>query len=122
MFGAELASGRLTGMANHATHVVVRDDATHGTRGERLLAAGRHVGLRIWERDPASERSVAPDPANERVAYVASGVLVVAVAGDPPVEIRAGDSYVVPPGAGHRYEVLEPATVVEAVCPPTTND
>lgn len=76
----------------------------------------------VIERDPAGERAVAPDAANERVAYVVSGALIVTIADDPPVELHTGDSYVVPPGASHRFEVLEPARVVEAVCPPTPMD
>jgi quercetin dioxygenase-like cupin family protein len=76
----------------------------------------------VIERDPAGERTVAPDAANERVAYVVSGALIVTIADDPPVELHTGDSYVVPPGASHRFEVLEPATVVEAVSPPTPMD
>jgi mannose-6-phosphate isomerase-like protein (cupin superfamily) len=96
------------------THVVARDDAVDGRHGERLMARGRHVALRLWERDPAGERRVAPDERNEHVAYVESGALIVTIADDPPVEVHAGDSYVVPVGAGHRYEVLEPTTVVEA--------
>jgi quercetin dioxygenase-like cupin family protein len=76
----------------------------------------------VWERNPASETTVAPDDRNELVAYVESGALIVTIADDPPVELHAGDSYVVPPGACHRFEVLEPATVIEAVCPPAQMD
>jgi quercetin dioxygenase-like cupin family protein len=72
----------------------------------------------VIERDPAGERTVAPDAANERVAYVVSGAIIVTIADDPPLELHTGDSYVVPAGTEHRFEVLEPARVVEAVCPP----
>jgi quercetin dioxygenase-like cupin family protein len=65
---------------------------------------------------------VAPDDGNEHVAYVQSGALIVTIADDPPAELHAGDSYVVPAGTRHRFEVLEPATVVEAVSPPRTMD
>jgi mannose-6-phosphate isomerase-like protein (cupin superfamily) len=106
-------------MPTHPAHVVARDEAVDGRHGERLMASGRHVGLCLWERDPAGERRVAPDERNEHVAYVESGALIVTIADDPPVEVHAGDSYVVPVGARHRFEVLEPATVVEAVCPPS---
>lgn len=88
---------------------------------EQLLASGRYVGLRLWERDPAGERSVAPDE-DERVAYVESGALIVVVGAEPPIEVHAGDSYVVPAGAPHRLEVLEPATVIEAVSASATTD
>jgi uncharacterized cupin superfamily protein len=109
-------------MTTHPAHVVARDDAIDGRHGERLMARGRHVGLCLWERDPAGERRVAPDEDNEHVAYVESGALIVTIADDPPVELHAGDSFVVPAGMSHRFEVLEPATVVEAVCPPTHMD
>ena len=49
------------------------------------------------------------------MAYVQSGALIVSVGNGPPLEVHAGDSYVVPAGRSHRFEVLEPATVVEAV-------
>ena len=68
----------------------------------------------VIERDPAGERAVGPDAANERVAYVVSGALIVTIADDPPVELHTGVS--------HRFEVLEPARVVEAVCPPLPMD
>jgi quercetin dioxygenase-like cupin family protein len=51
------------------------------------------------------------------VAYVQSGALIVSIGNGPPLEVHAGDSYVVPAGRSHRFEVLEPATVVEAVSP-----
>jgi quercetin dioxygenase-like cupin family protein len=72
----------------------------------------------VIERDPAGERSVAPDAANEHFTCVVSGALIVTIADDPPMELHTGDFYVVPPGTPHRFEVLEPATVVEAVGPP----
>jgi uncharacterized cupin superfamily protein len=102
-------------MPTVAEHVVPRDEAPSGRRGERLMARGRHVELRLWERDPAGEAVEAPDAEHDRVAYVQSGALIVAIADDPPAELHAGDSYVVPAGESCRFEVLEPATVVEAV-------
>jgi quercetin dioxygenase-like cupin family protein len=76
----------------------------------------------VIERDPAGERTVAPDAAHERVAYVVSGAIIVTIADDPPAELHTGDSYVVPAGTEHRFEVLEPARVVEAVRPPGADE
>jgi uncharacterized cupin superfamily protein len=104
-------------MPTVAEHVVPRDDADRGLHGERLMARGRHVELRLWERDPAGEAAAPPDTEHDRVAYVQDGALIVAIADDPPVELHAGDSYVVPAGEPCRFEVLEPATVVEAIGP-----
>ena len=84
---------------------------------EQVVARGRHVELRLCERDPASEAATAPDPEHDHVAYVQEGALIVSIAGGPPVELHAGDAYVVPAGERCRFEVLEPATVVEAIGP-----
>jgi quercetin dioxygenase-like cupin family protein len=84
---------------------------------ERVVARGRHVELRLFERDPAGEAASPPDAKHDHLAYVQEGALIVSVAGDPPVELHAGDSYVVPAGERCVFEVLEPATVVEAIGP-----
>ena len=81
------------------------------TAAARVMARGRHIELRLWERDPAGERAFAPDEACEHVAYVQAGALIVAIGDGPPLEVHAGDSYVVPVGRSH----LEPATVLEAI-------
>ena len=46
-----------------------------------------------------------------------AGALIVLVGDDPPLEVHAGDSFVVPPGLGCTFEVLEPAILVEAISP-----
>jgi quercetin dioxygenase-like cupin family protein len=92
------------------------------TAPARVMARGRHIELRLWERDPAGERAFAPDESREHVAYVQSGALIVSIGNGPPLEVHAGDSYVVPAGRSHRFEVLEPATVVEAVSTPDRLD
>lgn len=98
-------------------HTVLSADATPGDRGERLLAAGEQVALRVWEHEPAGESS--PEHANEYeyVAYVTDGLMRVRIGGDEPVEIGVGDSYVVPAGTTYAFEIVERATVVEAVSP-----
>jgi quercetin dioxygenase-like cupin family protein len=92
------------------------------TAAARVMARGRHIELRLWERDPAGERAFAPDEAREHVAYVQAGALIVSIGDGPPLEVHAGDSYVVPAGRSHRFEVLEPATVVEAISTPDLLD
>ena len=84
---------------------------------EHLVARGRHVELRLWERDPAGEAAAPPDAERDHVAYVQEGALIVSIAGGPPVELHAVDAYVVPAGEPCRFEVLEPARVVEAIGP-----
>jgi uncharacterized cupin superfamily protein len=84
---------------------------------EQVVARGSHVELRVWERDPAGEAAALPDAEHDHVAYVQEGALIVSIASGPPVELHAGDCYVVPAGERCRFEVLEPATIVEAIGP-----
>jgi quercetin dioxygenase-like cupin family protein len=104
---------------HHNTRVVTSADAATGPRGERLLAHGDAVALRVWEHEPAGEQ--APEHANdyEYVAYVASGAMRVTIGDDGPAEVGAGDSYVVPANTPYSFEILETARVVEAVSPAT---
>ena len=102
---------------HHDTRIVRRADAATGPRGEKLMAHGDGLALRVWEREPQGE--TAPEHANdyEYVAYVVAGALRVAIGDDEAQEVRAGDSYVVPKGTPYSFEVLERATVAEAVSP-----
>ena len=99
-------------------HVVTAADAVTGERGERILARGAQVGLRVWQGEPAGETS--PEHANpyEYVAYLQAGSMRVRIGDEAPVELAPGDSYVVPANTPYGFEVLEAATVIEAVSPP----
>ena len=71
------------------------------TAAARVMARGRHIELRLWERDPAGRRAIEPDEAHEHGAnYVQAGALIVLIGDEPPLEVHAGDSYVVPAGLG----------------------
>ncbi len=102
---------------------VVRDgEATQGPRGERLLARGQEVALRVWVHEPAGE--TAPEHSNpyEYVAYLAEGSMRVRIGAAQAQDLGPGDSYVVPAQTPYAFEVLERATVVEAVAPPSGLD
>lgn len=96
---------------------VLGADAPTGDRGEQFLARTPKVALRLWEGEEAGER--APEHANEYdyVAYVLSGAMRVRIGDAEPIEVRAGDSYVVPAGTTYSFEVTATAKVVEAVAP-----
>lgn len=98
-------------------HVTTSSNASTGDRGELLLARGEQVALRVWEHEPAGETS--PEHANEYeyVAYVAEGTMRVRIGDAEAVEVGVGDSYAVPAGTPYAFEVVERATVVEAVAP-----
>jgi mannose-6-phosphate isomerase-like protein (cupin superfamily) len=82
---------------------------------ERLMARASNVELRLCELDPASEADMPLDDDHDRVAYVQEGALIVAIGDDPPAELHPGDCYLVPAGERCVFEVLEPATLVEAI-------
>lgn len=96
------------------------DKAPRGERGERLMVRGEAAYLRVWDREPEGE--VAPEHANdyEYLAYVVEGRMRVRIANGAPIEVGAGDSYRIPAGTPYAFEVLAPATVVEAVTGPRT--
>jgi quercetin dioxygenase-like cupin family protein len=97
-------------------HLFVKGtDAARGARGEKLLIEGDAARLRVWEGEPAGE--TAPEHANayEYLAYVVAGRMLVRVGDEDPFVAEAGDSYRVPSGTPYAFEVLEQATVVEAL-------
>jgi quercetin dioxygenase-like cupin family protein len=94
---------------------VMHSQARRGERGEKLLVQGDAARLRLWEGEPAGEE--APEHANdyEYLAYVIAGRLRVRVADEDPVAVGPGDSYRIRAGMPYAFEVLEKATVVEAL-------
>ncbi len=51
------------------------------------------------------------------VGYVIEGCAKLEIEGQV-IWLEAGDSWVVPKGSTHRYEIMEPFTAVEATTPP----
>jgi quercetin dioxygenase-like cupin family protein len=87
-----------------------------GKLGQRYLACGKNVSMRLWQQDPHDGKVLAERP-YETVGYVISGKARLTIEGQHIV-LEEGDSWVVPRGARHRYEILEPFVAVEATVPP----
>lgn len=89
----------------------------HGALGQKYLASGKSMAMRLWE----GEQPDAPKPAVSRdyetVGYVIAGRAELHLEGQM-VLLTPGDSWVVPHGASHAYKILEPFTAVEATHPP----
>jgi mannose-6-phosphate isomerase-like protein (cupin superfamily) len=107
----------------HDTSVVKLDSSRspRGPMGEKYLASGVRVSMRLWEAEPVNTESEARLNESERdyevVGYVVSGRATLHIEGQT-VRLDPGTSYVVPRGSRHFYHVLETFTAIEATSPP----
>lgn len=88
-----------------------------GSMGQRYLASGLHVAMRLWEKEPAGDAKPARRRDYETVGYVIEGRAELHLEGQMVI-LKTGDSWVVPAGAEHTYKIVEPFTAVEATSPP----
>jgi quercetin dioxygenase-like cupin family protein len=90
-----------------------------GGLGQKYLASGVHLSMRLWEDEQPGEPRPASRRDYETVGFVIRGRAGLHLEGQKVV-LEAGDSWVVPRGAMHSYKVLEAFTAVEATCPPSS--
>ena len=88
-----------------------------GAQGQKYLAAGVHLAMRLWEDEPPGEAKPVATRDYETVGYVIAGRAELHLEGQM-VLLGPGDSWVVPRGSAHTYKILEPFTAVEATSPP----
>ena len=88
-----------------------------GAMGQKYLASGVHVAMRLWEAEPPGASKTPSQRDYETVGYVINGRAELHLEGQRVV-LEPGDSWVVPEGAAHTYSILEPFTAVEATYPP----
>lgn len=103
---------------------VTKIDSRHsprGSLGQRYLASGVKVALRLWSDVEVDQSSRNDDGFTTRdyevVGYVLSGRADLEIEGQT-VKLGPGDSWVVPKGAKHRYRIQEPFSAIEATAPP----
>lgn len=89
-----------------------------GPEGEKFLASGKHVSMRLWENEQPGEPKAPSAAAYETVGYVLSGKAELHIAGQVVI-LEQGNSWVVPQGAEHTYNILESFSAVEATSPPS---
>lgn len=102
-----------------ADTTVTKVDSRHsprGAMGQKYLASGIHVAMRLWEEEP-EEGKAASRREYETVGYVLEGRAELVIEGQTVV-LEPGDSWVVPRDAEHRYHILERFKAVEATSPP----
>ncbi|MBD2359154.1 cupin domain-containing protein [Tolypothrix sp. FACHB-123] len=99
---------------------VKKVDSTHspkGKLGQKYLASGKTVAMRLWENEQPSEDKPPTSRDYETVGYVINGRAELHLEGQT-ILLEPGDSWVVPQGANHTYKILESFTAVEATSPP----
>jgi quercetin dioxygenase-like cupin family protein len=104
-------------MADTSVTKVNAAHSPHGTMGQRYLASGIHIGMRLWENEQPGKARAETRREYETVGYVVAGRAELHLEGQM-VLLEPGDSWVVPKGSSHAYKILEPFTAVEATAPP----
>src|SRR5215210_7934499 len=96
----------------------VRDErAPRGQMGQRYLASGESLSMRLWENEQPGEAKPEVAREYETVGYVLGGRAELHLEGTK-IQLSTGDSWTVPRGATHTYRILESFTAVEATIPP----
>jgi quercetin dioxygenase-like cupin family protein len=104
------------GMSENADKIN-EGSAPRGEMGQRYLASGESVSMRLWDgAEPGEPKPEAARP-YETVGYVIGGRAELRMEGEV-IPLAAGDSWTVPEGASHTYVILETFTAVEATSPP----
>jgi quercetin dioxygenase-like cupin family protein len=88
-----------------------------GALGQKYLASGIHVSMRLWEDEQPGDKKPESSRDYETVGYVIKGKAELHLEGQM-ILLEAGDSWTVAKGSRHTYKILEPFTAVEATCPP----
>ncbi len=88
-----------------------------GPHGQKYLASGKNVSMRMWSVEPPGKHRAAETRDYETVGFVIQGRAELHLEGQM-VLLEPGDLWVVPRGASHAYKILDAFTAVEATYPP----
>jgi quercetin dioxygenase-like cupin family protein len=104
-------------MAETSVHKVNSASSPKGKMGQKYLACGIGLGMRLWENVAPGKEHPTTEREYETAGYVLHGRAELHL-GDQKILLEPGDSWIVPRGASHNYRILEPFTAVEATHPP----
>ncbi len=104
-------------MSDKSVTKVSAASAPKGQMGQKYLAAGISLSMRLWEDEQPGEPKPPSVRPYETVGYVIGGRAELHIE-DQMVLLEPGDSWVVAKGQSHTYRILEPFTAVEATHPP----
>lgn len=104
-------------MGDSSVQKVQSENSPTGKMGQKYLASGVHVAMRLWENEEPNEPKENSVRDYETVGYVIAGRAELHLEGQMLL-LEPGNSWVVPKGASHTYKILETFTAVEATAPP----
>lgn len=104
-------------MADASGTKVEATTATEGPEGQKYLASGRALSMRLWEGEAGGTEKEPVRRDYETVGYVIAGRAELHLEGRA-IPLETGSSWLVPKGASHTYRILEAFTAVEATAPP----
>ena len=104
-------------MGDPSIKKVASEHSPKGKMGQKYLASGISLSMRIWENEAPNGREESHCRDYETVGYVISGQAELHLEGQQ-ITLNPGDCWVVPKGAEHAYHILKPFTAVEATSPP----
>lgn len=105
-------------MADTTVKKVSAEASPKGAMGQKYLASGKAVSMRLWDGEPPGEPKPPTRRDYETVGYVIDGQAELHVEGQM-VRLDPGDSWLVPKGAEHSYRIVRPFTAIEATAPPS---
>lgn len=104
-------------MTDKSVKKVNSGSSPKGEMGQKYLATGKLISMRLWEDEEPGEPKPEEKRDYETVGYVVKGKAELHLEGQK-VLLEPGDSWLVPKGASHTYEIQETFTAVEATSPP----
>ena len=104
-------------MADTSIQKVDAESSPVGEMGQKYLASGKSVAMRLWENEPPADAKPVTQRDYETVGYVLNGKAELHLEGQVIV-LEPGNSWVVPKGASHSYKILESFSAIEATSPP----
>lgn len=108
-------------MTDSSVQKINAQSAPAGEMGQKYLACGARIGMRLWQEDEYTEPKPTAARNYETIGYVIDGRAKLDIEGQTLI-LEPGDSWVVPKGAEHTYTISQPFTAIETTCPPAHED
>jgi quercetin dioxygenase-like cupin family protein len=104
-------------MSDTSVKKVQAEQSPQGSLGQKYLASGKRLAMRLWENQTPGQPKTETRRDYETVGFVLQGRARLHLEGQA-VDLQQGDCWIVPEGAAHHYEIIEPFSAVEATSPP----